>query len=172
MTERYANAAASTLVNDILAADDSGDIVDASEFPVQGNFRIRIDDEILIVDDVVGSTFSLLRGQEGTTAEDHTQGSAITHVLTAGGYTTGIDERIATHVAADDPHGDVQGFTFVFNQASPIATWVIVHNLGGFPSVTVVDSADTQMEGDVVYNSEDQITVSFTSGFAGKAYLS
>ena len=50
-------------------------------------------------------------------------------------------------------------------------TWVIAHTLGGKPSVTIVDSADTHVVGDVTYNSTNQITVSFTAAFSGKAYL-
>jgi|TARA_R100001460_G_C3511458_1_gene171514 hypothetical protein len=69
--------------------------------------------------------------------------------------------------------GDI---TFTFNQNSTKAEWVIVHNLNRFPSVTVVDSADTVVQGTVVYNSNKQLTVTFFSngastGFQGKAYL-
>lgn len=59
----------------------------------------------------------------------------------------------------------------VFNQNSPSATWLITHALGGFPSVTVVDSALTQVIGEVKYLSETQIQVDFTAPFSGKAYL-
>lgn len=57
--------------------------------------------------------------------------------------------------------------------AKPVAatTWVIEHTLGGFPSVTVVDSAGTQVIGEVKYDSTTQITVKFTAAFSGYAYL-
>jgi len=50
-------------------------------------------------------------------------------------------------------------------------TWVITHTLGGKPSVTIVDSADTHVFGEVVYNSTTQVTVNFSAAFSGKAYL-
>ncbi len=57
------------------------------------------------------------------------------------------------------------------NQGQASTTWVINHTLGGKPSVTIVDSADTHVVGDVVYNSTTQVTVNFSSAFSGKAYL-
>ena len=62
------------------------------------------------------------------------------------------------------------GYTFV--QGSPAASWVINHTLAFQPNVTVVDSSGRQVEGDVVYTDADTITVTFSSAFAGKAYLS
>jgi hypothetical protein len=63
------------------------------------------------------------------------------------------------------------GSTFTFSQAAPASTWTIVHNLGRYPAVSVVDSANTQVEGDVTYVSANEITVAFASGFSGEAYL-
>lgn len=69
--------------------------------------------------------------------------------------------------------GDI---TYTHNQSSTSNTWVINHNLHRFPSVTVVDSAETIVQGTVVYNSNKQLTITFFSGggalaFQGKAYL-
>jgi len=57
------------------------------------------------------------------------------------------------------------------NQLVPLAVWVIEHKLGKYPSVTVVDSAGTVVFGDIFYDSEDQVTITFGNGFSGKAYL-
>lgn len=59
----------------------------------------------------------------------------------------------------------------VHAQATPAESWIITHNLGGKPSVTVVDSADTYVVGEVTYNSTSQVTVAFTTPFSGYAYL-
>jgi hypothetical protein len=70
------------------------------------------------------------------------------------------------------PPGDGGGdINFVYSQNTPQSQWVIVHNLGKFPSVSVVDSAQTHVEGDVQYDSVNQLTLSFASGFSGKAIL-
>jgi hypothetical protein len=60
---------------------------------------------------------------------------------------------------------------FVFPQPSPSSTWSITHDLGGRPSVTIVDSAGTMVIGEVTYNSDTQVTVNFTAAFSGFAYL-
>tara|TARA_R100000541_G_C1827146_1_gene73422 strand:+ start:234 stop:488 length:255 start_codon:yes stop_codon:yes gene_type:complete len=69
--------------------------------------------------------------------------------------------------------GDI---TFTHNQNSTSDTWVITHNLMRFPSVTVVDSGDSIVQGTVVYNSNKQLTITFFQkgvalAFQGKAYL-
>lgn len=61
--------------------------------------------------------------------------------------------------------------SYVFTQGTPSTTWTIVHNLGVFPSVTVVDSAGSVQIGDVLYVSANEITLTFSAAFAGKAYL-
>jgi hypothetical protein len=63
------------------------------------------------------------------------------------------------------------GATFTFTQAVPSNTWVIAHNLNKFPSVTAVSTANQVAIGDVVYNNTNQLTITFSAGFAGKAYL-
>jgi len=60
---------------------------------------------------------------------------------------------------------------FVYTQASPAEVWTIDHSLGGRPSVTIVDTAETVVIGEVTYISNSQITVTFTAAFAGYAYL-
>ncbi len=65
---------------------------------------------------------------------------------------------------------------YVHNQIASSATWVIVHNLGKFPSVSIVDSAGTVVRGVVTYDSLNQCTITFFSKgapapFSGKAYL-
>lgn len=61
--------------------------------------------------------------------------------------------------------------TFVFNQGVPASTWNIQHNLGNFPSITVVDTAGTVVMGQYDYVDNNNITLTFAAGFAGKAYL-
>jgi hypothetical protein len=65
--------------------------------------------------------------------------------------------------------------TFVFEQGVPAVTWTIQHNLGKFPSVSVVDTLNTAngqvYYGDVKYTDSNNLTVTFASAFSGKAYL-
>ncbi len=66
----------------------------------------------------------------------------------------------------------VQDLAYAHNQGTSSATWTIVHNLDFFPNVTVVDSAGTIVEGEIVYTSRNQIVLTFSAAFSGKAYLS
>lgn len=59
----------------------------------------------------------------------------------------------------------------VHSQQLASTVWVINHTLGGKPQVTIVDSADTAVTGEVTYNSNSQVTVEFTAPFSGYAYL-
>jgi hypothetical protein len=59
---------------------------------------------------------------------------------------------------------------YTHDQLVASTSWTIDHNLGKFPSITVVDSGGTVGYGDVAYISPNQATVSFPSAFAGKAY--
>lgn len=59
-----------------------------------------------------------------------------------------------------------------FIQGVPANPWVINHNLGFRPSVTVVDSGGAQVEGDVTYPSATQVQIAFAGAFSGAAYLS
>lgn len=66
--------------------------------------------------------------------------------------------------------------TFTYTQNGASHTWVITHNLNKFPSVMVIDSGDNVVVGCIVYNSANQLTITFHAGgsqsaFSGKAYL-
>jgi len=60
---------------------------------------------------------------------------------------------------------------FVFNQAVPSTVWSITHNLNKFPSVSVVDTAGTQVFTIADYIDTNTLILTFSAAFAGKAYL-
>jgi hypothetical protein len=61
--------------------------------------------------------------------------------------------------------------TFVHNQGSASTTWAVTHNLGRFPSVTIVTDSNVVIIGDITYNSTNQLTISLATADSGKAYL-
>jgi len=61
--------------------------------------------------------------------------------------------------------------TFVFTQAVPSLVWSIQHNLGKFPSVSVVDTGNTTVISQIDYIDNNNLTITNSSQFAGKAYL-
>lgn len=61
--------------------------------------------------------------------------------------------------------------TFKFSQTVSSSTWTIVHNLGYFPSVSVIDSVGNFVTGNIDYTDANTITLTFKTAFKGKAYL-
>jgi len=60
---------------------------------------------------------------------------------------------------------------FVYTQAVASASWNVVHNLDKFPSVSIVNDDNTQVFGSVEYIDNDNLTITFTAPFSGKAYM-
>jgi hypothetical protein len=56
-------------------------------------------------------------------------------------------------------------------QLDPEAVWTITHNLGKKPAITVVDSADTVVIGEVEYIDNNSVQLTFAAAFSGKAYF-
>lgn len=56
-------------------------------------------------------------------------------------------------------------------QSSPSAVWAVAHNLGKRPSVMVVDTALTVVDGDIEYVDDNHVEITFSAPFAGEAYL-
>jgi hypothetical protein len=77
-------------------------------------------------------------------------------------------QNFGTSGAALEP----QALAYEHTQGAVSNSWVITHNLGFKPNVTVVDSAGTIYEGEITYTNSNSLTVSFSQAFSGKAYLS
>jgi hypothetical protein len=60
---------------------------------------------------------------------------------------------------------------FVFTQSVPESIWEITHNLAKKPSVTVVDSGDSVVVGEVEYINLNSVRLTFAGAFSGKAYF-
>jgi hypothetical protein len=63
----------------------------------------------------------------------------------------------------------IQGYEYTKAVASN--QWVITHGLGRYVSVTTYDTLGNQVIGEVIRNSAYQVTVNFTSAFAGNAWV-
>lgn len=76
-----------------------------------------------------------------------------------------VDDRISALTV-----GSEQGY--VHTQSSVSDVWVVNHNLGFKPAVTVLNNSGEVVHGEVQYTGEQQVTVRFTAPFTGKVYLS
>lgn len=64
--------------------------------------------------------------------------------------------------------------SYYHNQIIPSAIWEITHNLEKVPSVTIIDSSNKVVYGEVELvtgNELNELTISFNGAFSGKAYL-
>lgn len=61
--------------------------------------------------------------------------------------------------------------TVVHTQTTASSTWTIDHDMDKFPSVSVVDSAENVVMGEILYSTSNRIILTFEAAFSGKAYL-
>ena len=71
-----------------------------------------------------------------------------------------------------DENPSSTGVSYVHTQGVASAMWQITHNLGFFPNVTVIDSGNSVVEGEIIYVDANRVDVGFSGGFTGVAYLS
>lgn len=61
--------------------------------------------------------------------------------------------------------------SYEHNQSIVSSTWLIAHNLGKNPSVSVVDTAGSSVVGIVEYVNLNYLAIKFNSAFSGYAYM-
>lgn len=109
MVETLSNFASTVTASAMTNAVTTVTLSNAGFFPASGNFRLRIDDELMLVGTRTGNVLSsITRGIEGTTAASHATGAAARHVLTA----ASVHQVITDHVgfSGTDPlYGIVLG---------------------------------------------------------------
>lgn len=98
-------------------------------------------------------------GLEGSEKEITTQGNA----FNGANQLTKLDSNSKIPAYSEN--------TYVHTQAVASSSWVISHSLNRRPSVTVVASTGDMVYGDVAYTDDNNLTVTFTSAFGGRAYL-
>jgi TRAP-type uncharacterized transport system substrate-binding protein len=81
------------------------------------------------------------------------------------------DNKIDLVGAINEAMEKINSHGHTYKQISPSSTWVILHNLNRRPNVSIVDSGGSVVIGDVHYDNDNQITLSFTAAFSGEAYL-
>lgn len=70
------------------------------------------------------------------------------------------------------PPGETPVIAYTHVQNAVSSTWTINHNLGFHPNVTTLDSAGTTIEGSISFTDVNQLTITFSVGLTGTAYLS
>ena len=140
---------------------------------------------------VVGVTSSIqgqLNDITSTTVNGHTLTGNITVTKSDVGLgnvdnTSDINKPVSTAQAAADSavlsaaaidatnKANAADKNFIFYQNSPTSIWNIVHTLAKYPSVTIIDSGGTQVEGDIDFINSTTLQIAFTNAFSGRAIL-
>ena len=151
--EQYKNTAETTL-NEALDNSETGvDVVDASVFPAVP-FRVKVEDELMLVTAIATNTLTVTRGIEGTSAVSHSTALAIVHVLTERGLknSSGIREIYRAFSTTDDVHNphetsdtDVGSLsvTFTLDEARDVKITVCILSVksGGGSRFGIFDSS-------------------------------
>lgn len=97
---------------------------------------------------------------------DSGETKALMNLLSA--YSTEVvDVKIEDAIHA----GSTSDKTYRHVQGSSSDTWNVTHALAKYPTVTVVDSGGSQVEGDVFYVSENAVILYFSAPFSGEAFF-
>ena len=104
MAETFSNQAVTTLSAAITTTTaTSCTVTDASTFPTTGNFRIKIDSEILLVTAVATNTFTDHARPGGHDRATHASGATVIHLLTKGGMEARVANRFISDLYANKP---------------------------------------------------------------------
>jgi len=102
--ERLANNAETVLASAVVPADGTITVANPTNFPTEGDFRIAIDNELMLVTSVSGSTFTVTRAIEGTTASNHTESTPLAAILTKEGMQRLISESVDPFAFSRNPY--------------------------------------------------------------------
>ena len=149
MSEVYNNDASTSLAASIGSSDVSISVVSSQQFNTSGTFRIRIDDEIMTVTAVSGTTWTVTRASEicegAQVAVFHARNAAVYGVLTAASIIAGFSGGAGTVttvsvVSANGVSGSV---------ANPTTTPALTITLGAITPTTVSSTGNIQAGGNL-----------------------
>jgi hypothetical protein len=128
---------------------------------------------------LIGATVMISNGSNVSQFGIYKWDSSVQNVLEPTFYDIGLTYATGNGNLVEDnnyivsilSYGATGDKNFVFTQTVASNTWIINHTLNKFPSVSVVDSAGTEVFGQVQYVNLSKITITFSSAFAGEAFL-
>lgn len=83
---QYKNNPSTTLSGGVTSGDAAISVASGSLFPTQGKFTIIVDSEIMLVTGVSGTTWTVERGHDDTTAAAHNNNATVTQILTVDSF--------------------------------------------------------------------------------------
>lgn len=108
-------------------------------------------------------------------------GTTINNIISNGGGGTivasgvtslgGANGEILLNSTLQMNNNILQTVTYIHRQDAASDTWNVAHNLNKYPSVSVIDSGDNVVYGDITYIDKNNLQIKFSAAFGGKAYL-
>lgn len=134
-------------------------------------------DEGVLVYDTTIDTFFVWDGnqwlQVGVTSAQNSQiTEAYSRSVMSIDITQTETDRTVTLTYRDNTSiADLYKHSHIHTQTVSAATWNVTHNLGKYPSVSVVDSANEEVIGEVEHLTNNSLNIKFTAAFSGKAFI-
>ena len=148
-------------------------------------FLTPVDVEVVYVPDFIQSAYFLSGDSfiSGFIAhiEDHNNPHATTASQvgaepalgnpTSNGYVLSSDTSgLRSWVAQTGGGGGGSDAYYMHTQSNAASTWTVAHNLGKKPSVSLTDSTGDEVYGNIHYDDDNQLTVTFSAALGGYAF--
>lgn len=124
------------------------------------------DDWYLVNNDSEGPIDTITDG-DVTLLDDYSDLNIGTNIETQQDLNKALHDLLIT-ILGNQTSGDK---FYVHDQFTPSDIWIIYHPLNKKPSITVTDTTGNVYEGQVKYNNNNQVTITFNFPFSGYAYL-
>ena len=128
--------------------------------PISGIAQIQLTDSIMTQDINPAGTTLTIAGN-----------IVVTGTFTDSAGSVGTLNQVLTSSVTGTAWANSSVATFTFIQAAAATVWNIPHNLGKFPSVSIINNNNIVINGEITYIDNNNITLTFSAGFAGTAYL-
>jgi len=120
---------------------------------------------------VIGSDGGIYTPERNPVVTVKDEGTTLVSSLVAINFTgSGVSASNSAGTVTVNVPG-LSGESYTHTQSIASDTWIIVHGLGSYPSVTIIDSSGDEVEGELKYVSSNEIHVTFSAMFGGTAYL-
>ena len=111
--EVFSNFGQSTLATTINNSQTTLMVASATNFPTSGTFRVLVESEIMKVTAVSGTTFTIVRGQEGTSAASHNSNVFVTAIITSAALAGFRADDVTLDLIANRPAAGAAGRLFI-----------------------------------------------------------
>lgn len=131
------------------------------------------------LDGSLSSKISSMVTKAQDTIEGRTIGRDSNHIMSGNIIIQGMDtslvelarsmEKVSQSQGGDSSSSNVNDKNYVYEWATLESSVTVNHNLGKYPSVTIIDTAGSEIIGDITYVDENTVTLSFSAPTRGKA---